>query len=472
MSVLKLPHEPTAGELLVLTGTGAGRRLSLRERTPETPLPLPLMSDLLEGATARPFGVEERCRVAGTAGGLALECDAGSAAAGVVVDLGGTLPRGASLAAAVRSRGAAGFSTQLVSAGADAESPLALKEGATRLPVPGAGAGPAQLAIVAPAEGGRLQLEGLELVAAVPKGEGAARSAWAWEPRRWRDEPERLIAEAVARGVRRLSVTLDIPEGRVRDPAALGRFVGLAGDAGLTVEAVEGDPQMVEAGGLGRALERARAIAAYQAEAPAKARLAGVQYDIEPYSLAGWGRPPTDFTAWAGAVNRLAAAAATRIDLVLPCWIADTDSGRAFLAEVRPSLRSLTAMTYRTDPAALTRAAEPLLHWGAAAGVPVRIALEAGPVADEWEELFAPAPAGTLAVKAGAGASAELYAAATAVAGAAMYASLGRTRVRGDRISFLGDEARMMATAGRLEPAFAAWPSFAGYAFHGLGWSG
>jgi hypothetical protein len=49
-----------------------------------------------------------------------------------------------------------------------------------------------------------------------------------------------------------------------------------------------------------------------------------------------------------------------------------------------------------------------------------------------------------------------------------MYRSLGRTRVAAGRISFLGDEARMMAVSKELEPAFAAWPSFAGYAFHGL----
>jgi hypothetical protein len=119
-----------------------------------------------------------------------------------------------------------------------------------------------------------------------------------------------------------------------------------------------------------------------------------VQYDIEPYTLPGWGAHPVDYRGWTRAVRALAAAARRPVHLVLPFWIADDEGGERLLREVAGSVSGVTAMAYRTDPAAIAQIAEPLLNWGAAARKPVRIALEAGPVAAEIEEAFRPAATG------------------------------------------------------------------------------
>jgi hypothetical protein len=328
----------------------------------------------------------------------------------------------------------------------------------------------AQLTIAAPRHGGTLRLESLTLLPALPspRAENLPAGAWVWEPRAWLGDPEALVANAKAHRMTSLSITIPVETGRVAQPDALAGFVALARQSGIAIHAVEGDPQMVEAAGLEHALERARALRTYQRQAQVEERLAGVEYDIEPYSLAGWGKAPADFAGWARAVAALAEAVGAPVNLVVPSWLPGSARGRSFLEEVKGSISGVTVMSYRTDAAALSVAAQPLLDWGAASGKPVRVALEAGPLADDYEEIFVPADTGTVAILPGGGPIAQVLAAPTQLPGAAMYRSLGRTRVAAGRISFLGDEARMMAVSKELEPAFAAWPSFAGYAFHGL----
>lgn len=263
--------------------------------------------------------------------------------------------------------------------------------------------------------------------------------AWAWETDAWSGGGRRIIDAATRRGIRRLYISLLIDDGRMQQTAALGRFIRRAGHHAISVEAVEGDPNMVEAAGLAHALERARAIARYQAGAPADARLTGIQYDIEPYVLESWGHYPWNHRGWAEAVKALAGAVGEPVHLVLPFWIAADAMGRRFLEEVTSSARMITGMAYRTELAALTSAAEPLLAWGSEQGRPVRVALEAGPLPESAApESTRPLPA---------------------------------VRTQRSRISFLGDEAAMGDLARRAIPAFAAWRSFAGISYHGLDWS-
>jgi hypothetical protein len=51
-----------------------------------------------------------------------------------------------------------------------------------------------------------------------------------------------------------------------------------------------------------------------------------------------------------------------------------------------------------------------------------------------------------------------------------MFASQGQVTVEPARISFLGDEGRMLRAGRQLRAAFGAWSSFAGMAYHGIGW--
>jgi hypothetical protein len=277
--------------------------------------------------------------------------------------------------------------------------------------------------------------------------------AWAWEPEAWSGGGRRIIDAAADGGIRRLYISLLIKNGRMQQVAAMGRFIRRARDRGLSIEAVEGDPRMVEAAGLAHALARAQAIAHYQAGAPADARLAAIQYDIEPYVLDSWGNYPCDHRGWAEAVRALARAVGEPVHLVLPFWVAADAIGRCFLEEVAGSVRMVTAMAYRTELGALTRAAEPLLAWGSEQGRPVRVALEAGPVPEE--------------AKSPTALSLEKVA---VVSGAAPYGSTGSVPTQQSRVSFLGNEGAMSDMARRAISAFAAWPSFAGISYHGLDW--
>lgn len=186
--------------------------------------------------------------------------------------------------------------------------------------------------------------------------------------------------------------------------------------------------------------------------------------------LPGWGLHPVGYPAWAEAVLRLSRAAGEPVDLVVPFWVGEEEEGRTFLHRVAPEVRLLTVMSYRTELPLLTQVAEPLLAWGTAEGVRVRLALEAGALADESEQVFSPAAEGTLAVMPGSEPQVLLLAASGAVPGAQMYARQSASVVPAQRLSFLGREEAMIELARRTEPLFSAWPSFAGFAFHGLRW--
>ncbi len=472
----ELPRMPREGEQLVLTRLDTGDRLSIRRSGGPARLPaLPLGADLLPGAAASAFGVEERCRLEAREGGLDLICTPGTSAAGLLLRFDARYPQGAAVSGAVDARGSPGFALQFGHRGDDAGRPRALAGGGGLFPIPGGPAEQAaQLVVLSPPEGGTLRIGRVALAPSEGRpGAQRASGAWAWEPRLWRGGGEALLRDAAARGLGQLSITLEVRDGRVADAEALAAFVHAARRRGIAVEAVEGDPDMVLERGLASALLRARAIAAYQSEAAPDARLAGVQYDIEPYTLAAWGQEPVGWRGWAEAVRTLARGVGAPVHLVLPFWIAEEEEGRAFLARVEAAVSGVTVMAYRTDSAAISSVAEPLLSWGSARGKPVRVALETGPVAAETEERFVPAETGRIAVAEARGgkAHATLLAATAALPASRMFAPAGRTLAAPTRISFLGDDRRMIETIRALAAPLAAWSSFDGFAFHGLRWA-
>ncbi|HZF93316.1 MAG TPA: hypothetical protein VEZ20_00430 [Allosphingosinicella sp.] len=463
---------PGEGEQLVLTRLPSGDRLSVRRTSAPARLPaLPLGANLLADAAARTtFGVEERCRVEAREGGIDLICLPGTFAAGLLLRFDARYPAGAAASGMIEARGDPGFQAQFGHRGEDAAEPrnVSARRG---LPIPSErGERAAQLVILAPAAGGTLHIGRVGLVPASRRSTARA-GAWAWQPALWRESGDALLRSAAARGLGRLSVTLAISEGRIENAEALAAFVRSARRQGIAVEAVEGDPDMVFAHGLASAAARARAIAAYQRTAAPAARLAGVQYDIEPYTLASWGQEPAGYRGWSEAVRTLARSAGQPIHLVLPFWIAEGEEGQAFLRAVQASVSGVTVMAYRTEAALVSVVAEPLLNWGSANGKPVRVALETGPVAEEVEESFVAAPRGRIALSgAGRQVTATLLDRGGAVPGARMFALAGRTTAPPARISFLGDDRRMLETSRALAGALSAWSSFDGFSYHGLAW--
>ncbi len=471
-----LPRQPRAGEEVVLTrGEGGHRRVELRtiERPSSRPEALPIGQPLLSRLKARAFGREERVEVSATDDGLTIACTAGEAPAGVLLDPGPRrLPRDAALHLVAAHRGDNGFRLTTVAPDGDAEGGTRLDGAGTRVALRPGGQAAVQFVLLCPRVAGTLHLSALALEPATLR--EAPRSAWAWKPIEWRNAPEKLIAAAAARGVDRLHVAVDVANGQVRDAAALGRFIRLARARGLSVDAVEGDPRMVRPAGRDHALQRAAAIGRYQRSAPAAARFAGVQYDVEPYLLPEFGADRAGtLRAWS-ALMRDAAKLVGKIDVVVPFWLTEGDDGAAALDAVAPHVARVTVMAYRTEPAGVVAAAEPLLAWGARHGVPVRVALEMGRLPDETEERFRPIDrkaqdGGDLVLlPVGDKVAALLLREGAAVREGKALARAGTAQVRAERLSFMGDAGRMAAAAETLRGPLSAWPSFAGFAYHGL----
>jgi hypothetical protein len=207
----------------------------------------------------------------------------------------------------------------------------------------------------------------------------ASRSAWVWNAADWRDRGAALLDWAAAHGVRDLFVTVPFRNEAVREPARLAAFIRAAGSRGIRVLSVDGDPHMVLPERQPALARMVRAYAAYNAAVEPAARLAGLQFDVEPYLLSGYGAGKVDWDARYLAMARTLrdAADGLRLELVVPFW---WDGRTALLDGLAPLVDALVVMDYRTDPGQVADFAVPFLDWAARHGRQVRIALEAGPM--------------------------------------------------------------------------------------------
>lgn len=127
--------------------------------------------------------------------------------------------------------------------------------------------------------------------------DGKILGMWVWQPQ-WVAEPveqDRLIAFCTQHGLNRLLVQIHMEKGSVEAAAPvlqhqkqLRRFLKLANEAGIQVEALDGEIDM------GRAVNHAKSLAIldgvleFNRTQPPGARFAGMHYDIEPYVLPQW----------------------------------------------------------------------------------------------------------------------------------------------------------------------------------------
>jgi hypothetical protein len=447
---------------------------------------MPLRANLLDGMQARAFGVEERVRLSLDAGKLTVACGAGARAAGVLLS-GPWRLANARLRLAASYAGGAGFSLQAADgAQAARESALALGE----LPARAAGAAPVRLALPAglnredwrhfvlqcPAQAGSLTLDALSLEPdPAPGARPPARASWVWKAADWREHGGRLLDWAAAQGVRDLFITVPFRDEKVAEPARLAAFIRAAGARGVRVLSVDGDPHMVLPERQAALARMVHAYAAYNAGVQPDARLAGLQFDVEPYLLPEYGASAVDWDARYLAMARTLrdAAGALRLELVLPFW---WDGRTALLDGLAPLVDGLAVMDYRTDPAQITRFAIPFLDWGARHGRQVRIALEAGPIAAETQRRYVRNEAGeaasllhlrlngqqVLAVLR------EPLAITDTQAGGAF--RLQSTReIDGGATTFHHDKAALLRLLPALESDFSAWDgAFGGIALHEL----
>jgi hypothetical protein len=429
------------------------------------------------------FGAEERARVhSGTGGTLTLECRAGAQPAGVLLrDAAHVLPQGARLALRIEAQADAPFRV------AATDEPRAQREEALTLGTLEGTRRPAMFELPAalearhwrawvlqcPREAARITLSSLKLAAA---GAGAAssRALWIWEPGHWRQQAGQLFALLAAQRADTVYLSLPLqgepPE--IAQADVLRRFITEAGRRGLRVWAVAGDPRAVLPEERPRYAALAAALAAYNRAAPAEARLAGLQLDIEPYLNPGYAHDPEGWlAAYVDTLALLRPRAGMPLDIAVPFWWGRQRLRDGLLLDaLKPLADTVTVMNYRTDPRELMAHAEPFLSWGAANGKPIRIGLEIGPIPDESLHVYRPAAAGELWLSDIGDRHAVLMLMATARTNPAglSYSHSHSFDRSGDQTSFQRRPEVLGRLLPELEERWRAWPSFAGVALHGL----
>ncbi len=301
------------------------------------------------------------------------------------------------------------------------------------------------------------------------------RTAWLWSPALWQDTPELIWQLQTHQHLAAIYVTVPVSgEGEVENPEALAMFISAASQRNLKVWAVIGDHRDVLAESRAALQTRLEAYLLYNQSAAPQERLQGVQLDIEPYLLPGFGLAQQhwrDRYLAVVAFTQQLLGKALALDLVMPLWWSTHPDWSAQLFDklALPGL-SITVMNYQTDPALLLHAAEPFLAFGQRAGIPVRMALESGRLPDETRRYYA----GN--VKTGelwlldVQHNPVLLLLAAPVAGlpGQLFSFTEQKPVSASTTTFAGDLLRLGAVADEVASQWSGWSSFAGIALHGL----
>lgn len=438
--------------------------------------PLPLGTNLLDRFEPQPFGGEERVQAVRSKVGLTIHCGEGIAPAGVVLKTGAShFPRAARLRLVAAGAGSGEpLGLSVVERGGDAPMPRQSLTGpdGVKLKIPPSSADdPRDLVINCPPGQASLQLNSLSLEPGPAISQTSRTGTWLWGAEAWLAQPVQIEEWAVAARLDRVFLQLQIDGGEVTGGIALAGLVGRLGKRGISVHAVEGDPAMITANGLDNALRRVAAIRQYQSAVAPAGRLAGLQFDIEPYLLADFAPDPAAiWTQWAGATRSLSSAWGEPVSVVVPFWMLDSGAGRTAAAAVRPAISGVTVMAYRTETGEVTALSEPWLAWGALNDVPVMVAIENGPLGIEVHRTFARAETGSVLLRVeGRTATVSLFSEPVAARGDALaYAFQREARVNPARISFMNNRDKLAIARAELSRLLAAWPSFDGLMIHAL----
>ncbi|NEX60340.1 hypothetical protein [Noviherbaspirillum galbum] len=482
-SSLLVTSKPEAadGERRTIMSAGSGDGAG----TGSMPPVLPMESELLSRMRLQIFGAEERVRATLKDGQLRMTCRPGARPAGVILSDDGVMPL-ADLVLALRLQGRGRF--ELLAADAD----LAQREAGTRIGwIDALGEGQSVWQVALPMQGwDRSRWRHFSIACGTDGGElnlssfclmpdrsrpAPARAAWQWDAAEWRQDPDSLLRRARGQGMRALFVSVPVTDGAVADAPALARFIRAAARDGIAVWSVDGDPRMVMPAEQPKAVARAKAYASYNARNPG-ARLAGMQFDVEPYLLPAYALAEADWDARYLALVRALAAAGQGtgsaggkglpLEMVVPYW---WHGKQALLRDLAPHVASLNVMDYRTRHDEIYGFAAPFLDWGQRFGKQVRIALEAGRVAPERHERYAKAERGDIWLV-GAGSHAVLLHLGEALPNPSgpSFAKTGEWLADGSATSFHQDAEGLMRLLPELESQFSAWSSFGGMAVHGL----
>ncbi|WP_147274678.1 hypothetical protein [Phyllobacterium bourgognense] len=483
--IAKSPTEPSS--LVIEGSTKDGHFVPERARgdnadaLPRLAL-LPFGVNVLSLLDPTVFGREKRVFIKKDGYGLRLICKPGKAPAGSILKpRAHRFPQGLDQTIAIEGVARGEFRFAATVAGADAPTTalifprnemskmeLSLGLNSSGLNTPRHDAD--QIVVLCPESAGKIEIKSIILQPDAKPAKPAILASWVWKPEEWQRKPGEVLAWAKSMQLDRLYLQLDIVSGQVAQPEVLGAFLVEAADLGIAVFAVEGDPGMIRGDGRNNALARTGAISRFQEAATPSGRLAGIQYDIEPYILPAYAFDRrTMWNDWSDTLKQLHALWRGKVEVVVPFWLTDDLYGQEAIERIRPFISSLAVMSYRTEDQAIVNVSEPWLTWGVLHGVDIVIALENGPIPDEVHRSYVRSETGTAELVRFSAADAVVLSDVPVSSKEKMiYRFNHEITVSGSRISFQGKLPTLLATIDRLRSTFPAWRSFSGFALHGL----
>jgi hypothetical protein len=324
---------------------------------------------------------------------------------------------------------------------------------------------PLDIDVLCPTAGGHLTLTEavLEAQTKVPTDRGA----WVRDVRRWQDNAADVFIRAQRWGLTRLYVGVPFSQSGLADPQALAGFIADASSRGIDVWALLTDAATSSDSERTPLAGAAAALADYNAGVSAEAQLKGVMVEYAPDRLWRYAADPAaEAQAFLARLQPLKPALGMPLAAAVPAWF-PTDASVA--ERWADALSAMTVITDKTDPTDIRRSVARFLAWGTRRARPVEVALEAVPLDDSERGHFVRAESGALwlVTVGGVDALVLLKEAASGLPGLA-FQQEETVPVPGASRSFAGQAAQLREALTPLGRELGAWPSFSGFAFHGL----
>lgn len=329
------------------------------------------------------------------------------------------------------------------------------------------------LSIICPKQAGRLLIEDLRFLTNQDEEKVKGRGMWFWHPDLWQKEATKLLEQAHKYNANRVFISIEIDEKNkiIKEHESLIEFLRLAANRNIKVWVVEGDPRVILPVERARFVERSRIYANFNASPLVNEKLAGIQYDIEPYLVSGYALQTESWAqAYVDTIAQLHKRANMPLEIVIPFWWNNQMlNSKSLLDHLAPYVESINIMNYRTSLDLLERFAQPLLAWGVRANRKVSIALEAGPLVEEQQWRFKKAKAGELWRIQVEDFDVLIYLdQAMFNPEARVYKQVASRKLSVDAITFKAKMPELMQLLPNLEQSWENWPSFSGISLHGL----
>ena len=324
---------------------------------------------------------------------------------------------------------------------------------------------PLDIDVLCPTAGGHLTLSELVLEAQTKPPSG--RGGWVRDLRHWQDNAADVFIRAQRWSMTRLYIGVSSSETGLADPQALASFVADANSRGIDVWALLTDSPKFSGGERTPLAAAGAALADYNAGVSADAQLKGVMVEYAPSRLWRYAPDPgAEAQAFLARVQPLNPIVSMPLAAAIPSWF-PTDASIA--ERWAAALDAMTVITDKTDPTDVRRSVARFLAWGTRRSRPVEVALEAVPLDESERWSFVRAESGVLWLVTLGGGDALVLLKETAggLPGLAFRQEDVVPEPAASR-SFAGQGTQLREVLTPMERALGAWPSFAGFAFHGL----